>query len=68
MINRIQYVLDNSLTQSGVNLVLKKWFKHTLCATYFTELILGSFGNGAVNKIKHYVLDILLVLLRGNYV
>ena len=68
MINKIQYVLDNSLTQSGVNLVLEKLFKHTLCVTYFTELILGSFGNGAVNKIIHYVLAILLGLLRDNYV
>ena len=29
-----------------------------------SEMIYGSFGNKSVNKIRHYVLDILLVLLR----
>ena len=47
----------------GVTLVLNKVFKQTLCFGYFTELILGSFGNGPVNKSRHYVLAILLGLL-----
>ena len=43
---------------------MDKWFKQTLRVSYFTELVLGSFGNGPVNKTRHFVLDILLGLLR----
>ena len=51
------YVLADLLTWFGINLVMEKWFNQTLCVSYFTELILGSFGYGPVNKSRHYVLD-----------
>ena len=38
--------------------------KQTLHVSYFTEGISGSFGNGPVNKSKHYLLDIIIGLLR----
>ena len=58
-----QCVLADLTNLLGVTLVLNKGFKQTLCFGYFTELILGSFGNGPVNKSRHYVLAILLGLL-----
>ena len=61
-------MLANSLTLSGVHLVLDQRFKQTLCVSYFTEMVLGLFGNGPVNKSIHYVLSILLGLLRDNYI
>ena len=64
----INYVLANSLVFIGVTLVLYHLFNHTLCVRYFTELILGSFGNVTVNKIRHCVLAILLGLFRDHYV
>ena len=45
-------------------MVLNQGYKEKLCVRYFTELSSGSFGNGPVNKIKHYVLAILLFLFR----
>ena len=57
------YVLDDSLTGLGVDLVFDQWFRQTLYGSYFTEILLGSFGNGKVNKSGHYVLYILLGLL-----
>ena len=56
------------MTWLGVYLVLWKWLYLTLCVRLFSELILGSFGDGQVNKSRHYALAILLVLLRDNYV
>ena len=43
-------MLDNLLTRTGVNLVLKQYYNQTLCVKYYTEMILGSFGIGQVNK------------------
>ena len=43
-------------------MVLDQWFKQTLCDSYFTEWISDLFGNGLVNKIRYYVLAILLGL------
>ena len=60
-------MLANSLTWLGVHLVLDQLFNQTLCVCYFTELILGLFGNGPVNKIIHCVLAILLGLFRDHY-
>ena len=54
-------MLTNSVTWLGAHLVLDKWFNHTLCVGYFTEIIPGSFGNGPVIKIRHCILDILIV-------
>ena len=68
MNNIRHYVLSNSLNLSGVHLVFDQWYKQTLYVSYFTQLVLGSFGNGQVNKIRQYVLAILLSLLRDNYV
>ena len=56
-------MLSHSLTWLGVILVLDQFLKQTLSVRYFTGLILGSFGNGPVNKIRHFVLTILLFLL-----
>ena len=39
-----------------------------LCVRSFTEFVLGSFGNEAVNKLRYYVLSILLGLLMISYV
>ena len=39
-----------------------------ICVSYFSDLILGSFGNEPLNKSRHYVLLILLCLFRDNYV
>ena len=60
------YVLDNSLNWSGVHFLSVKWFKQTLWFCYFTEMILGSFGNGPMNKIRHHVLGILLLLFNNH--
>ena len=48
----------------GWLLVLLQWFNQTLWVSYFTELVSGSLSIGPVNKIRHYVLAILLVQLR----
>ena len=48
-------MLANSLNWLGVPLVLDQWFKHILLVIYFTEFVLGLFGNGIVNKIRHYM-------------
>ena len=61
-------MLSDSLTLLGVPLVFGQWFNQRLCVSYFTDFISGSFGNPPVKQIKHYVLDILLRLLRDNYV
>ena len=49
-------------------LVLERLFKKTLCVRYFTEMILGSFGNVPVNKNRQFVLAILLGSLRDHCV
>ena len=50
-VNRIQdYVLGNSLTLLGVNLVFDQQIYQTLCDSYFTELILDSIGKVSGNK------------------
>ena len=51
-----------------VDLALEQRFNHKICVSYCNHLILGYFVNGLVNKIRNYVLDILLGLLRDNYV
>ena len=56
-------MLANSLTLPWVYLVIYQIIKQTICVSYFTEMGFGSFGNGPVNKIIHYVLAILLGLL-----
>ena len=56
-------MLANSLTKSVLSLSLGKLFKQTLCISYITELIPGSWGYEQVIKIKHYVLSILHGLL-----
>ena len=61
-------MLANSLTWSGVHLVLEQWFRQTLCVRYFTGIILSSIGDVPVNKIRHYALAILLGLLSYHYV
>ena len=66
-ISRI-YVWADSLTWLGVPLVLCKWFNQMLCDRYFTDLILGSFGNRPVNKSRYHVLAVLLLLLRNHYI
>ena len=43
---------------------MERLFNHTISVGYFTEMILGLFGNGLVNKIRHYVLATLTGLLR----
>ena len=45
-------------------MVLDQRFKPTLCVSYFTELISGSFGNVPEEKSRHYVLAILLDVFR----
>ena len=62
-----RYVLADLLIWSEVHLVSEFIFDQQLCVSYFNELILGSFGNEPVNKIRHYVLVILPCLLRDNY-
>ena len=47
-------------------MVLDQWFMHTLCVRYFTELRSGPFDNRSVNEIKHYLLAILIGLLRDH--
>ena len=49
-------MLADSHTWLGINMVFDQWFNHTLCVRYFTETISGLFGNGPVNKIRHYEL------------
>ena len=67
--NKIRHcVLADSLTWPGVNLVLDKLFKKTPCVRYFTDVFWGSFGNVPVTKNRHFVLDVLLVLLRDHYI
>ena len=61
-------MLDNSLTWLGVPLVLDQWFNQALCVGYVFEFISGSFVNGLVNEIRHYVLDVLLGILRDHSV
>ena len=61
-------MLDNSLTLLWIHMLLDQLFNQTLIVSYFTELILESFGNVPVNKIRHYVLAILLGLFRDCYV
>ena len=62
-LNKIkQYVLANSMILAGVRLVLEKKFRQIIYVIFFTELLLRSLGNGPVNKIRHYMLDILLCL------
>ena len=51
-----------------MHLVLDQWFNQTLCVRYFPELVSVSFGNGPVNKIRHYFLSIILGLLRDVFV
>ena len=64
-VNKIRhYVLAYSITWLGVPLEFDQCFKETLCVRYFTELISGSLGNGKAIKSRHYVLDIILGLLR----
>ena len=62
------YVLDHLLSLLWVHLVLDKWFKQTLCVKYFTELFLGSFDNVPDIKTRHYLLAIILGLMRDYYV
>ena len=64
----VHYLLANLLTSSVVPSELDQWFKHTLCVSYFTEIISGPFGNVPVNKIRHYVLAIIPGLLGGHYI
>ena len=61
-------VLSDYLSLLVVHLVLVQWFRQTLCVSYFTELVFGSFGNRQVNKSRHYVLAIPIGLFRYNYV
>ena len=61
-------MLVNSLTLSGVNLVFEKWLNQTLYVSYYAKMILWSNGNGPVNKSIHYVIYILLSLLRDHSV
>ena len=56
-------MLAYSLTSLGVHLLFDEWCKQTLWFSYFTETVLGSLDNGSVNKIRHYVLAILVGLL-----
>ena len=55
-----QHGLKNSLTWSGVPMVLDQWFNQTLGVSYFMEIVLVSFGGVKVNRIRDYVVDILL--------
>ena len=57
------YVFANSLNWSGLHAVFDHKFNQTLCVSYFTECISGSFGNGQVNKSRHNGFDIILGLL-----
>ena len=68
MNKNIHYVLENSLTLLGINMLLGQCFMQTLCFSYFTELILGSFGNGTVNKSTQYVLETLKETIISHYV
>ena len=61
-------MLINSTNSLGVTLVLDQWLKKTIRVRYFTELISDSFGNGPMNKIRNYMLDILPGLLRDHFV
>ena len=42
---------------------IEKRFNETPCVSYLTEFILGSFGNEPVNKRRHYVLSILILVI-----
>ena len=52
------------MTSLGVNSVFYQWFIQTLCVGHYTNLISAWFVNGTVNKIRHYVLAVLLGLFR----
>ena len=56
-------MLDYSLTWLGVHLLFEQQFNQKLSVSYFTEKTLIPFGNGPVNKSRHYVLYFLLFLL-----
>ena len=58
-------MLANSLTWLGVHSVFDQLFDQTVYVSYFTDTIYCSNGNEQVNKSRHYVLDIILDLLRG---
>ena len=45
-------MLSVLLSEFLVNLVNNQWLIKTVCIGYFSELILGTFGNFPVNK-KH---------------
>ena len=60
----INYVLANSLTLSRVHLLLDQWFIWEICVSYFTKVILGSFGNVQVSTSRHYLLYVLMSLFR----
>ena len=60
-------MLASSLTGSWVHLALDHLFNQALYFSYFTEMVLGSYDNGPVNKILHYVLPIILGLFMHQY-
>ena len=60
-------MLANTLTWLGLTLLLYHILNQTLWVRYFTEMVLVSLGNATVNKSSHYLLYILLGLLRDNY-
>ena len=43
-------MLDIVLVLLGVELVINQWLKQTLCVSYLTDLIWGTFGTGPVTK------------------
>ena len=45
-----QFLLDDELNLLRIILVLGMLYRQTLSVIYFTELVLGSFGNVPVNK------------------
>ena len=46
-----QYVLNNSLTWSGVHLVFDQWYKQPQCVGYFTKLVYCSNYNVPEKKV-----------------
>ena len=47
---------------------MERLFNHTISVGYFTEMILGLFGNGLVNKTRHDVFPLFLGLFRDTSV
>ena len=67
-VNKIRhYVMDNSITELGVHLVLYQWLNNKLCVSSFTEIMFLPIDNSTMNKIKDFVLVTFIILLKGSF-